>query len=188
MSATTGTDDVALVPAGEWEVDGSRSNIGFDVRHLLLTKVRGRFCEVDGLIRCDAHGVTSIEGSVAVDSIDTGDARRDARLRDEDFFDAARYPRISLVATSPPVRPGESPVVRGTVTLRDISRPFELRVRAPVSAGDGNGRLCLRADGAVSRADLGLEWDSAFAAGGLVINDRVALHLEVVLAPRAPAG
>jgi len=177
----TGRAKATLVPPGAWKVDPGRSTIGFDVRHLKATKVHGRFREVAGSIRCDNEGVASIDGSVEVASIDTGDYRRDARLCAQDFFDVEQHPTITVTALSPPVGPDDAPIVRGAMTVRGASRPLELQLGAPASICDGNGDLRIRANGVVSRREFGLEWDSAFALGGLVIDDRVGLRLDVVL-------
>jgi polyisoprenoid-binding protein YceI len=181
MTMLNGTERVTLVPPGTWEVDPARSTVGFAVRHLKVTKVHGRFREVTGVVRCDSEGVASIDGSVEVASIDTGDRRRDARLCAEDFFDVKQHPAIAVTAVSPPVGPCDTSTVRGTMTVRGASRPLKLQVDAPASPVDGNGDLRIRANGMVSRRDFGLEWDSAFAAGGLVINDRVGLRLDIVV-------
>jgi polyisoprenoid-binding protein YceI len=187
MTILTSREGVTLVPPGTWKVDPARSMVGFDVRHLRITKVRGRFREVAGVIRRDGEGVTSIDGSVEVASIDTGDRKRDARLCAEDFFDFERHPTIAITAVSHPVGPGDTPTVGGTMTVRGASRPFELRVDAPASPLNGNGELRIRANGVISRRDFGLRWDSAFAAGGLVINDRVSLRLDIVIVRRSAA-
>jgi polyisoprenoid-binding protein YceI len=85
MTILNDTERVTLVPPGTWELDPARSTVGFAIRHLKVTKVRGRFRETTGVIRCDREGVASIDGTVEVASIDTGDHRRDARLCAEDF-------------------------------------------------------------------------------------------------------
>jgi len=175
------TERVTLVPEGAWEVDPARSTAGFTVRHLKVTRVRGRFGEITGLIRCDRDGSTTVDGSVDVASIDTGDHRRDARLCAEDFFDAERYPTIVFRAISQAVEPGEVPVVPGTMTMRGVAQPLELQLDALGSPVDGNGDVRIRASGVLSRRAFGLTWDSAFVAGGLVIDDRVGLQLDVVL-------
>ena len=184
VTILNGPERVTLVPQGAWEADPARSTVGFTVRHLKVTKVRGRFGKITGVIRCDRDGMTSIDGRVEVASIETGDHRRDARLCAEEFFDAGRYPTIAFGAISEATGSGEVPVVRGTMTMRGVSRPLELEVDAPGSPVAGNGDLRIRANGVLSRRAFGLTWDSAFAAGGLVIDDRVALQLEVVLCPR----
>lgn len=184
MTISNGAEHVTLVPRGAWEVDPARSTAGFTVRHLKVAKVCGRFGEITGVIRCDRDGVTSIDGRVQVASIDTGDHRRDARLCAEDFFDAERHPTITFTASSPTVGSAEAPVVRGRMTVRDVSRPLELQLDAPASRVDGGRDLRIRANGVVSRRAFDLTWDSAFAAGGLIIDDRVAVELDVVLRPR----
>ncbi len=168
---------VTLVPRGVWEVDSARSTVGFTVRHLKVAKVRGRFGEVAGVIRCGEGGVTSIDGRVGVASIDTGDDRRDARLRAEDFFDAERHPTITFTA----IGYTDTSAVRGVMTIRGVSRPLELDA-ARVEDG---GYLRIRATGAVSRRAFNLTWDSALLAGGLVIDDRVGLEVDIALRPRS---
>lgn len=177
-----------LVPPGTWAIDPPRSMVGFDIRHLKLTKVRGRFGDVEGVIRCNGTDAVSITGSVGVASIDTGDPRRDARLRDEGFFDVGRYPRIVVEIASPLAAEGEAVTVRGTMTIRGARRPLELHVEGPPTPVNGNGDLRIRARGAVSRRAFGLDWDPAFAAGGLVIDDRIALRLDLVVVPSALAS
>jgi polyisoprenoid-binding protein YceI len=185
MTIVRGVERVALVPEGAWEVDPARSTVGFTVRHLKVAKVRGRFGEITGVIRCDHGGLTAIDGRVEVASLDTGDHRRDARLCAEDFFDAERHPTIAFRAISEATVSGDVPVVRGTMTMRGVSRPLELQVDAPGSPVAGKGDLRIRANGVLSRRAFGLTWDSAFAAGGLVIDDRVGLQLDVVVCPRS---
>ena len=183
MTIANSTERVTLVPEGAWEVDPARSAVGFAVRHLKITKLRGRFGEITGVIRCDHDGMTSIDGSVDVATIETGDHRRDARLRADDFFDAERHPTIALSALSEATGPGDVPTVRGTMTMCGVSGPVELQVDAPGSLVAGSDDVRIRASGVLSRRAFGLRWDSAFAAGGLVIDDRVDLQFDVVLCP-----
>jgi polyisoprenoid-binding protein YceI len=162
--------------------------VGFEVRHLKISRVRGRFREVSAVVCADSEGVASIEGSISVASIDTGDHRRDARLCAQDFFDVERHPIASFRGAAPPMGAGNVFAVSGTLTLRGVSRPVELLVEPSRRAdGKGNGDRCVRARGVVSRREFGLDWDSAFAAGGLVIDDRVALRFDVALRRARPA-
>ena len=182
------TRPVTLVPPGTWEVDPQRSTMGFEVRHLKISRVRGQFREVEAVVSCDSEGVGSIEASIGVASIDTGDPRRDARLCAEDFFDVEHHPMASFRGDAPPVGAGNVLTVRGTMSLRGVSRPVEL-VAEPSRAADGkgNGDRWVSARGVVSRREFGLNWDSAFAAGGLVIDDRVDLRIDVALRRARPA-
>lgn len=182
MTTLPDAKPVTLVPPGTWEVDAERSSVGFEVRHLKLTHVRGRFHVVAAVISCDSEGAASIAASVSVASIDTGDPRRDARLCAQDFFDVEHHPMISFSGDSRPLGACDALTVRGTMTMRGASRPLELRAE-PSRAKDGNsnGDPRVRAYGVLSRREFGLHWDSAFAAGGLMIDDRVALRLDVVI-------
>jgi polyisoprenoid-binding protein YceI len=157
--------------------------VGFEVRHLKIARVRGRFREVTALVSCDSDGVGSIEASIGVASIDTGDPRRDARLCAQDFFDVEHHPIASFRAAVPPMSTGNVLHVRGAMTLRGAARPIELLVEPSRTDGKGDGDVdrWVRARGVVSRREFGLDWDSAFAAGGLVIDDRVALRIDVAL-------
>ncbi len=188
MATASDMGAATLVPPGEWQVLARHSMVGFAVRHLMVTKVQGRFRDVEGILRCDDTGVTSIDGRIAVASIDTGDPVRDARLCDADFFDADRYPTIAFTAVSDPAAPGAAATVRGTLTLRGTSRPIDLQVDTSASPLGPAVDLRIRAVAKVSRREFGLEWDSAFAAGGLVINDRVTLELDIALARREAAN
>jgi polyisoprenoid-binding protein YceI len=187
MTALADAKRVPLVPRGAWEVDAKCSTVGFEVRHLKVMHVRGRFHVVTGAISCDADGVASIAGSIGVASIDTGDTRRDARLCGRDFFDVEHHPVISFAGEAPPTGARNALTVRGTMTMHGVSRPLELRAE-PLWARDGNrnGEVRVRADGVLSRREFGLDWDPAFAAGGLVLDDRVVVQLDVFLSrPRA---
>ena len=178
-----------LLPPGTWEVDAERSTVGFEVRHLKISRVRGRFRQVSAVVSCAGDGAVSIEASIGVASIDTGDLKRDARLRAEDFFDAEHHPTACFRGAAPPMAGGDVLAVRGELTLRGATRPLEL-LAEPSRAGDveSEDERWIRAHGIVSRRDFGLDWDSAFAAGGLVIDDRVALRLDVALRRAMPTG
>lgn len=146
-TATPSIDTVTFVPLGTWVVDAARSTVGFEVRHIKLAKVRGRFRAVEGTICHDGNGL-SIHGTVDVGSIDTGEARRDVRLREEGFFDVERHPTIAIEAVSGPGSAAEDLAVYGTITIRGVERPVEFDVDGPAIPVDGDGDLRLRLAGA----------------------------------------
>jgi len=179
MPASATTKLTPLLTAGAWTVDQAHSTVGFEVRHLKVSRVKGRFRSAEADISSDTSGVTRIEGRVQVASIDTGEHKRDANLRGGDFFDSERHPEITFSGTCEPALREQGLRVRGTLTIRGVSRPLELAIeRARVPGGDG---VRLRAEGAVSRREYGLLWDAAVEAGGLVVEDRVRLALDVTL-------
>ncbi|HXR29057.1 MAG TPA: YceI family protein [Solirubrobacteraceae bacterium] len=184
MATTAETRQAGILPEGTWEIDQASSTIGFEVRHLKIARVRGRFHEAHAEISIGADGLATIAARVAVASIDTGDQRRDERLRAEDFFDVAHHPTLSFSGVCAPGRAGDVLAVRGEMTMRGLTRPLELLAQPARLAAGQQARV--RVSGAVSRRDFGLEWDSAFAAGGLVIDDRIDLRLDLALLLRAP--
>ena len=183
MAVRSEIRQVTLLPPGVWDVDPARSKVGFEVRHLKIARVRGRFDRVEAEIACDEAGLATVSAEVQVASIDTGDRRRDERLRDEDFFDVARHPILAFSGRCPPVQAGRALVARGEMSMHGLTRPVELTARPEWTNGSGEVRI--RAAGSVSRREFGLEWDSAFAAGGLVIDDRIDLRLDVTLVRRS---
>jgi polyisoprenoid-binding protein YceI len=160
-------------------VDAETSTVGFEVRHLKLAKVRGRFRRVEAAVSCDRDGIATIDAAITVASVDTGDERRDERLRAEDFFYVEHHPVATFSGSCATAERDETLVVRGTLTLRGVTRPLDLL--AEPAREDDEERVRVRASAIISRREFGLEWDTAFAAGGLVIDDRVALRLDVVL-------
>jgi polyisoprenoid-binding protein YceI len=170
-----------LVPSGIWQIDAGCSTVGFEVRHLKLLHIRGRFHDVSAELSCDEEGSASIAASIDVESVDTGDPRRDTRLCAHEFFDVEHHPSISFDGVLSPSDEGDAPVVQGTMSIRGVRRPLELRVLPSRSVdGDGERERRFGARGVVSRREFGLDWDPAFAVGGLVIDDRVGLRLDVV--------
>ena len=163
-------------------IDCGRSKLAFDVRHLKVLHVRGCFSEFSGTLSGDADGPTLIEATVDVASVQTGDARRDAGLRSEPFFDADRYPVMTYAGIGPPPSGWDSCEIEGWLTIRDVRRPLLLRARSTRSAADVD-ELCLHAEGRVSRRDFGLDWDPAFLKAGLAIDDLVRVTIDVVAVP-----
>ena len=122
-------DDREIPVAGEYAIDPAHTSVEFIGRHLMITKVRGRFPEVSGTITIDDQPERShVEVNLEVASLDTGNPDRDGHLRSPDFFDADTYPTITFRSTN--VEPGSSGTwaVTGDLTVRDITRPITLQV------------------------------------------------------------
>jgi polyisoprenoid-binding protein YceI len=157
---------------GVWRTDGSRSTVGFRVRHFGVATVRGEFesfaCRLE--IR---DGELRVEGHVDVASVQTGNAIRDRRLRSE-FFDTTSHPAISLVASAD--EGGHR--IFGDLTIRGVSRPVELTLTVGT---EQPGSVRLRAEGKIRRSDFGLEWEALREAGRLLVADEVRLLADVVM-------
>jgi polyisoprenoid-binding protein YceI len=172
----------ASLAADKYEIDRSHSSVGFAVRHMVVTKVRGEFNEWTGTILYDEKDITksSVEVTIKTASIDTKDAKRDEHLRSPDFFDVEKYPGITF--KSKRIEKTDAGVVAvGDLTMRDVTReikiPFEFA--GTIADGYGNIRLGLSAETKLNRQDYGVSWSKKLDAGGLVVGDDVEIVIEV---------
>src|SRR6476469_2268935 len=166
------TDLSALSP-GTWTVDPAHSTVGFVARHLMITKVRGRFTDFSGSLEIAADPLQSHAGStVNLASVDTGDAGRDAHLRNADFFDldGGGSPTMTFVSTGIKEDDGDY-VLFGDLSINGVTRQVEF---AGVN-GDpwGGTRVAFSAETEINRKDFGLEWNVALETGGVLVSDKV---------------
>ena len=166
-----------------WNLDTVHSGINFTVRHMVISKVRGRFAKYSGTIRMDDADITrsSIEATVDASSIDTGTAQRDDHLRSADFFDVERFPEIRFLSTRIEKVSGDRYRLTGELTIHGVTRSIALETEYGGRGKDpwGNERLGFTAKGAIDRKDFGLVWNQALETGGVLVSDRVDLELEV---------
>jgi polyisoprenoid-binding protein YceI len=166
-----------------WNVDLTHSGVGFAVRHMVVSKTRGRFTRWNATLLLDDADLTKsrISAEIEVDSIDTGLADRDAHLRSADFFDAARFPRMTFEGRSIARVDDERYRVTGDLTIRGTTRPVVLDVEFGGRARDpwGNERTGFVAHTHVDRREFGLQWNQVLETGGVLVGDKVEIHLEV---------
>ncbi len=168
---------------GTWTVDPGHSEIGFVVRHLMVSKTKGRFTDVSGTITVAEDALaSSVEATAQIASIDTRDANRDGHLKSAEFFDAETWPTMSFSSTG--IRQdGEDFLLDGNLTIRDQTRPitFELEFNGTAAnpLADGRPTAGFSASSEISRKDYGLEWNVALEAGGVVVGDKVKIVLEI---------
>jgi polyisoprenoid-binding protein YceI len=170
----------ALTP-GTWTVDTAHSSVGFVARHLMVSKVRGKFTSFSGTITVPEDPLASVvEATAAVTSIDTGDAKRDEHLRSADFFDADRFPAITFRSTGIE-RSGDGFVLQADVTIRDVTRSvaFELEFDGVSPDPWGGLRAGFAAEAEINRKDFGLVWNVSLETGGVLVGEKVKLVLEV---------
>lgn len=181
MSPQPQTQTVTLPTAGTWTIDPSHSEVSFKVRHLGISKTRGRFGTFGGdIIVADVPAESSVNVEIAAASIDTNDAGRDEHLRSTDFFDVAAFPTLTFVTTS--VEPaGSRWLVRGDLTIRGVSKAVQLDTELVGVVTDpwGNERVGFQASTQLKRDDFGLTWNAALEAGGLLVGKTVQIDLEV---------
>ncbi|MFC8047851.1 YceI family protein [Nocardia sp. NPDC057353] len=166
--------------AGTWAIDPVHSTVGFAVRHLMVSKVRGRFTDFSGALEIAEDGTATAHAEIRVDSVTTDNPQRDAHLRTADFFSAEEFPLATFTATG--FRPqGDDFVVDGEFSLRGVTKPVTLKVEfLGVNPGMGNGPVAgFEAQTVVSRRDFGLDIDMPLPDGGAVIGDKITLTLEI---------
>jgi polyisoprenoid-binding protein YceI len=167
----------------KWNIDTAHSGINFTVRHMVVSKVRGRFAKYSGTLDLDERDLTGSNVDVAIDvsSIETGVADRDTHLRSPDFLDAEKFPEIRFRSTSIEQLGSDRYRVIGNLTIRDVTRTVSLDAEFGGRAKDpwGNERAGFVAKTAVDRKDFGLTWNQVLEAGGVLVGDRVEIELDV---------
>jgi polyisoprenoid-binding protein YceI len=173
---------VIRVPEGTWRVDPSHSSVGFEVKHMMIATVRGRFREFEGTLEAAEDLADSrCYGNVKVASIDSGEPDRDAHLRSPDFFDAERYPEITFKSTHIENVEGPAYRITGDLTIKGETREVTLDATVEGAGEDpwGNHRVGVSATGVINRNDFGLRWQKRLAAGGLLVGEEVKLLIDV---------
>jgi len=180
MSATTQKTIPGYV-TGTWDLDPTHTEVGFAARHLMVSKVRGRFTQFSGsFVTADNPLDSSIEVEIDLSSIDTGNEQRDGHLKSADFFALDAHPKITYRSTG--IRPnGDDFVIDGDLTLNGVTKPVSLDLEVNGFGQDpwGGTRAGFTAKGELNRKDFGVNWNAAVEGGGVVIGDRVQLNLEV---------
>ena len=173
---------------GNYTLDVSHTRIGFVARHAMVTKVRGQFREVEGQITIDPTNPAASTAVVTlqVASVDTGQAQRDEHLRSGDFFEAPTYPTITFRSTDVEVE-GEDIVLKGDLTIKDVTAPVTLELEYGGTAKDpfGNTRAGFEGKTTVNRKDWGLTYNAALETGGVLISEKVTLEFEISLVKSA---
>jgi polyisoprenoid-binding protein YceI len=179
----TDQGQMVRVPAGTWKVDPAHSSVGFEVKHMMISTVRGHFREFDGTLEAapDDPANSRARGSVKVASIDTANAERDEHLRSPDFFDADRYPEIRFASTRVAHVEGGTYAVWGELTIKDVTREVEITATVEGAGQDpwGNERVGIAIRGEIDRTEFGLQWQQKLASGGLLVGENVKVLADI---------
>lgn len=174
--------------AGVWQIDPGHAEVGFVGRHLGLTKVRGRFTGVTGLIVIgEDPASSSVDVTIDMASVASGDQSRDDHLRSPDLFDVGTYPTASYRSTAVSFE-GRAGTIDGELTIKGISRPVRLDADYVGQAVDpwGNERAVFSARTRINREDWGLTWNMVLEAGGLLVSKEIRLEIDVELVRETP--
>ncbi len=177
---TTGTDTGYV--AGTWAIDPVHTEVGFSVRHMVVSKVRGRFTGVTGTITTAENPLeSSATAEIDLNSIETGNEQRDDHLRSADFFEVEKYPTMTYRSTGIR-RSGDDYVVDGDLTLKGVTKnvPLKLELNGFGPDAYGGTRAGFTATGEISREEFGVSFNAVIeGSGGAVVGDKIMLHLEV---------
>jgi polyisoprenoid-binding protein YceI len=192
LSVLRTRDDRVMPVAGVYDIDGAHTSVEFVGRHLMITKVRGRFSDVQGRITIAEEPENShVEVEIGAASLSTGHDDRDAHLKSGDFFDVEHYPTITFASTAVrPLRERTWELV-GDLTVRGTTRPVSLQVDFDGGGASpmGDERIGFSAATEVNREDFGLTWNMALETGGLLVGKSARIELAVqAIAARKPAG
>jgi polyisoprenoid-binding protein YceI len=183
MSETT-TQAIADL-TGDYVIDPAHTRIGFVARHAMVTKVRGSFTEVEGKVHLDEQspGQSSAQIVIAVNSIDTGNADRDAHLRSNDFFAMDEFPEINFVSTAAEKVGDEDFKLTGDLTVKGVTNSVIIDFEYQGSAKDpfGNLRAGFEGKATINRKDFGVSFNAALETGGVLVGDKVTLEFDVSL-------
>ena len=173
------TTITGLTP-GVWKIDASHTTAEFIVRHLMVTKVRGRFTDVTGAVTIGEDALdSSVEVVIGTGSITTGDETRDNHLRTADFLEVEKHPVITFTSTGL-VGTGSDYTVTGDLTIHGVTRPINMAVEFNGVTTDpwGGTRAGFSATSEINRRDYGVDLSMPMDGGGVVVGDKVKIEIE----------
>ena len=187
---TTVTPDLVQTLQGTWDIDQTHTEVGFVIRHLMVSKVRGQFNQFSGSFTVGADLASSgVEAEIDMASIDTNNADRDAHVRSADFFDVEQFPNMTYRSTG--IRQaGDGYVVDGELSLHGVTKPvaLDLEVNGVLPESPfGDTRVGFTATAEIDRREFDLHWNGPVEGGGVILGHTVKIQLEVEAIKRVDA-
>jgi len=173
-----------IAVASTWNIDPDHSNLGFKIKHLMVSNVKGNFEKYSGTVEINDKDITKSKVEVTIDtsSVNTNVKKRDDHLRSADFFDVAKYPTMAFVSKKVAVAGQDKLTVTGDFTLHGVTKEVVLDLEGPTGESKdpwGNIRKGATATTKINRKDYGLTWNQALETGGVLVGDEVYITLEV---------
>jgi polyisoprenoid-binding protein YceI len=167
-----------------WNIDPAHSAAEFKVKHMMISNVKGTFGGLKGTLVLDEADPTqsSVQASINLSTVNTGDAQRDGHLKSADFFDVEKYPEMVFKSTAVKVTGAGEHAVSGELTLHGVTKAVTFAVDGPSVPGKdpwGNTKVGLSATAKINRKDFGLGWNSALETGGVLVGEDVTITLDV---------
>ena len=178
----TGPTAIPGYKAGTWTIDAVHSEVGFTVRHMMVSKVRGRFGSFSGqFVTGEDVLASSVTAEIDMASIDTNNGQRDDHIRSADFFEVEAHPTMTYRSTGIREDGDGGYLVSGDLTLKGVTRPVELQLEIGGFGPDAYGgyRAGFSAQATINRKDFGVSFNAALETGGAVVGDKVTIHLEI---------
>jgi len=169
--------------AGTWTIDPVHSDVGFVVRHMMVSKVRGHFTKFEGrIVTAEDPAESSVTATIDLASIDTSNQQRDDHIRSADFFEVEKYPTMTYTSTGVR-RDGDDLVLDGELTLKGVTRavPLVLEVNGfgPDAFNENGARAGFTATGEINRGDFGVDFNGPVPGGGVIVSEKVQIVLEI---------
>jgi polyisoprenoid-binding protein YceI len=181
LAPRTGTNAIPGYLIGKWKADPVHSDISFSARHLMISKIRGRFTQYDvTIVTTDDPLNSSVSATIELASVDTGNQMRDDHLRSADYFNVDQYPTMSYRSTR--IRHTDDGwVIDGALTLHGVTHSVPLAVEPNGFAPDpfGGQRAGFTATAQLSRRDFGVDLTVPLDGGGVAVGDKVSINLEI---------
>jgi len=179
MATTTSTPAATTT----WKLDPAHSSAEFKVKHMMISNVKGSFTGLSGTLteHTTDSTLSSVDASIDISTVNTGDAQRDGHLKSADFFDIEKFPIMAFKSTAVKPSGDGGYKVSGDLTLHGIPKQITFNVDGPSAPGKdpwGNTRIGLSATTKISRKDFGLNWNAALETGGILVGDDVQITIE----------
>jgi polyisoprenoid-binding protein YceI len=174
-----------LPKTGTWVIDPSHSSVEFVAKHLVVSKVRGRFSSFSGTIEVsDPIDASSVDVTIDAASITTNDEQRDGHVKSGDFLDVETFPHLTFRSTGAHHVSGDAWTIPGELTIRDVTKAVELKVDYLGIFTDpwGNEKAAFTASTEIDREEFGITWNQALETGGVLVGKTVKIEIDVQLA------
>ncbi|MBX6384973.1 MAG: YceI family protein [Microbispora sp.] len=174
-------EGLKIPTAGEFALDKTHTRVGFVVKHMMVSKVRGHFADYDSKIVIAENPLeSSVDVTIKAGTIETGVADRDGHLRSDDFLSAEKFPEITFRSKRVSDRSGNEFTLVGDLTIRDVTKEVELKVEFNGAATNPWGQeiFGFEAEAEIDREEFGLTWNQALETGGVLVGKKVKIEIE----------
>ncbi len=171
----------------QWKVDPTHTNVGFEIKHMMVSKVRGDFSDLEGTIEGDPKDLenTKINFRIGINSISTNNEERDNHLRSNDFFEAEKYPNMTFESTTIKKVGDNKYELTGNLTIKDVTKEttFDVEYLGEQTNPWGVAVVGFEASTTISRKAFGLTWNQALETGGVLVGDDVKIQIDLQANP-----